>query len=613
LLGDGAAGAVATSVSTELAGASGSFSAGAQTVNYTATATGGDLGNYSPGFGDIDGTNYYIGNDVSPESYTYSFDQTITGLEIRINAMDPSETIDFTINGVDVDLNTLIASGAVTVVATGNGTINANGDLVGDSNAPNGLSTTLVFTMPISTIGLAHTGGSAGALVELNVTEVTIVTGGDDTLGGGDGADTLYGGVGNDQLGGDAGNDLLHGDAGNDTLFGWGDNDTLYGGDGNDMVDGDEGDDSLYGDAGSDTLVGDGGNDQLFGGDGADQLFSGAGNDTLTGGDGADYMSGGDDRDTFYADIGDTVDGSEGGDDYDTLDLTGYGGPVNVIYDPMNSENGTVEFLSGPGGSVVGTMTFTNIENVIIPCFTPGALIATKRGAVKVEALVVGDSVLTRDNGYQNIRWIGRRDLSVAELAAKPELRPVRIAKGALGQNLPEQDLIVSPQHRMLVSLTRAELLFGEHEVLVAASHMLAQAGIQIDETATGVSYIHLLFDEHEIIRADGAWSESYQPGELTLAGMEDAQRQEILALFPELKLGFLFPAARITLKKAEAQLLLSIQKPQFGPDQAPHGPFGGSWGVSNSETNLGLVQFHAQCAGNFSVNQTGEAFSCNA
>ncbi len=90
-------------------------------------------------------------------------------------------------------------------------------------------------------------------------------------------------------------------------------------------------------------------------------------------------MVGGADRDTFIGEIGATVDGSETGADFDTLDLTGYGKSLtNIIYDPLNAENGSVEFLNGVG-VVIGTMTFSNIENVI-PCFTPGSRITTEKG-----------------------------------------------------------------------------------------------------------------------------------------------------------------------------------------------------------------------------------------
>jgi hypothetical protein len=116
---------------------------------------------------------------------------------------------------------------------------------------------------------------------------------------------------------------------------------------------------------------------------------------------------------------------------------------------------------------------------------------------------------------------------------------------------------MVSPQHRMLVSTARAEMLFGEAEVLVAAVHLVGRPGITRARVAQ-VSYIHLLFDQHEIILADGVWTESFQPGTATLDGMDAPQRAEVLALFPQLAWGALFPAARITLKAHEARVLLS-------------------------------------------------------
>lgn len=324
--------------------------------------------------------------------------------------------------------------------------------------------------------------------------------------------------------------------------------DLIYAGAGNDTVVAGDGNDTLHGGAGEDVLIGEAGDDLQLGGTGNDIFYDGAGNDTLLGEA---------DRDSFAAGIGDVVDGGETGDDHDTLDLTAWGHPAtNIIYDTMNPENGTVEFLDA-SGAVIGSMAFSNIENVVA-CFTPGTMILTDQGEVAVEDLAEGDLVLTRDCGFQPIRWVGRRDLTAEDLAVQPRFNPVRIAQGALGGNLPERDMLVSPQHRMLMTGARAELLFGEHEVLVAATHMVGMAGVDRvmpDE----VSYIHILFDRHEVVRADGAWSESFQPGVQTMNGLDAAQRAEILALFPKIGLGERFPAARLTLKSAEAQVLLRV------------------------------------------------------
>jgi hypothetical protein len=110
----------------------------------------------------------------------------------------------------------------------------------------------------------------------------------------------------------------------------------------------------------------------------------------------------------------------------------------------------------------------------------------------------------------------------------------------------------------LLIARPRAELLFGEHEVLVAAKHLVGMAGVE-QRLAKTVSYIHILFDQHEIVRADGAWSESFQPGDQTLDGMDAESRAEILALFPELEQGPSFESARLTLKAKEAKALIQV------------------------------------------------------
>ncbi|MFN3292626.1 MAG: Hint domain-containing protein, partial [Gemmobacter sp.] len=318
-----------------------------------------------------------------------------------------------------------------------------------------------------------------------------------------------------------------------------------------------DGNDTLNGDAGNDTLVGGNGDDLLFGGDGNDVIAGGTGNDTITGSTGNNTLSGGDDRDVFLgATVGDLIDGGEGGDDFDTLDLRG-SGPLRVTYDSDNPENGIVSFLDADR-NVIGTTRFVNIENVV-PCFTPGTLIATPRGEVPVEDLKVGDRVITRDNGIQDIRWVGRRDMTAGDFAVAPHLRPVLVRKGALGNGLPERDMMVSPNHRLLVANDRTALYFDEHEVLVAAKHLLAGEAIRAIHSS-GTSYIHFMCDRHEVVLSNGAWTETFQPGDQTLKGMGNAQRSELFEIFPELKTpagveGY--AAARKTLKRHEALLLV--------------------------------------------------------
>lgn len=306
--------------------------------------------------------------------------------------------------------------------------------------------------------------------------------------------------------------------------------------------------------------AGDAGNDLIEGGAGDDVIFGGLGDDTLAGGDGTDQLFGGDGRDVFLGSTGDQVDGGEGGDDFDTLDLSGSslpGGSLTVNYDDLNPENGQVVYRDA-SGAIVETLDFSNIENVV-PCFTAGTLIKTLGGELRADEILPGDLVLTRDAGYQPVRWVGARTLSAAQLCARADLRPMTIRAGALGKNQPERDLTVSPQHRMLLCNPQTQLWFGEDEVLVAAIHLTCLAGVSQRVPQDGVTYVHLMFDDHQIINGDGAWSESFQPGQQALDGMESAQRDEIFALFPELSgtpSERAYPAARATLKAHEARVL---------------------------------------------------------
>lgn len=411
--------------------------------------------------------------------------------------------------------------------------------------------------------------------------DVVIGGEGSDTIFGGDGDDTIYGGVnipavnipdaidpeldnGDDVIDGGAGDDLIFGEDDNDTILGDIGDDTIDGGIDDDFIRGQDGNDSLMGGDGDDTVRGGNGDDTLEGGDGDDLLEGRADNDLFNGGAGADTMLGDTGRDTFVigsADEGngDVADGGSGGDDFDTLDLTGVGDfeIVGETVDPDgDSTSGTVNFLDG-AGATTGSMNFAEIEQ-IIPCFTPGTVIATPKGERLVEDLQIGDRVITRDNGLQEIRWIGRRDLEGAELLQAPHLKPVLIRAGALGRGLPERDLLVSPNHRVLMNNEKTALYFEDREVLASAKHLTDLEGVDTVDTGA-ISYIHFMFDQHEVVLSNGAWTESFQPGEQTLDGMGTAQRDEIYSLFPELRdlEGIdAYQSARRSLKKHEARLL---------------------------------------------------------
>jgi hypothetical protein len=229
-----------------------------------------------------------------------------------------------------------------------------------------------------------------------------------------------------------------------------------------------------------------------------------------------------------------------------------------AIYEEEAEGGGPVESTDGNGGDVTGTLEYSEIET-IVPCFTPDTMIATMTGEKLVEDLKVGDRVITRDNGAQEIRWLGNKPMSGAQLQANPHLQPVLVRKGSLGGGLPERDMLVSPNHRMLINNAEVGLLFNEPEVLVAAKHLInADKGIT-SVAASQTTYIHFMFDHHEVVLSNGAWTESFQPGDQAMSGVSKEQRSEIVELFPELANAEgreAFASSRLSLKAFEAKML---------------------------------------------------------
>ncbi|WGI20802.1 Hint domain-containing protein [Amylibacter sp. IMCC11727] len=184
------------------------------------------------------------------------------------------------------------------------------------------------------------------------------------------------------------------------------------------------------------------------------------------------------------------------------------------------------------GGSMLST------TSVLIPvtiCFGAGTQILTAQGYRAIDTLSVGDEVMTRDNGLQAIRWIGSTSIPAAAMENDPNLRPVKIAAGTFGANMPETDLTVSRQHRILVEDWRAQVLFDSERVLVPAHSLVNETTVTNGATKDGVTYFHIVFDEHEVIDAQGLMTESFHPCRATVLGMAPEARLELFKLFPEL------------------------------------------------------------------------------
>ena len=195
----------------------------------------------------------------------------------------------------------------------------------------------------------------------------------------------------------------------------------------------------------------------------------------------------------------------------DPLFNAGYGTTLQSLTGPYLQA--IDQALFGPG-SITETLTITptfetsahtTVDAVITtsqtvnPCFTTGTLIRTTRGDVPVEILRDGDTVVTESGGTRFVVWIGRRHLDFT-CHPEPDLaRPVRIAAGALADGVPARDLVVSPDHAMMLD-----------GVLVQARDLVDGVLITRDDACREVTYWHVELDTHDVLIAEGAAAESY-------------------------------------------------------------------------------------------------------
>lgn len=415
---------------------------------------------------------------------------------------------------------------------------------------------------------------------------------GNDTLGGGLGNDTLIGGTGNDVMSGLEGNDLIIDAEGADTLAGVQGDDTFVLNDnfgfGNRITGGtlDEtaGDlldvtgiaadivlnlsangifsteSGLLSTSSGDVLfseiesidLGDS-NNFVIGSRSDDTISTGRGNDTVSGGAGNDEFTLSDnplfvDRDVVVLSDGDgndtinlfdtRLDGV--GRTFDQIDVSGMtdagGDPVNAWDVTVSEDVNGDAVLTFPGGesvTLVGVST-TQVDSASelfamgIPCFASGTRIATRQGNKPVEEIDVGDLILTADCGFQPVRWIGARTVSYEELKSNPNLVPIVVRKHAFGNT---RQLIVSPQHGLFIRTGTGErLIRAKHAAKYFNDHLAT-----VCEGLPGVTYIHLMFDLHQLVFAEGCPAESFYPGPVALRALSGRGLSSLLTSRPDL------------------------------------------------------------------------------
>ena len=249
---------------------------------------------------------------------------------------------------------------------------------------------------------------------------------------------------------------------------------------------------------------------------------------------------------------------TDGGKSY-TVTLIEVGGgsqPLLMFLDDMPPRNSDLWIVHHTLGSSPGARDAAGGGGVI--CFTPGTRIRTPDGTRLIEELREGDLVQTRDDGAQPLVWIGSRRMTGARLFAMPKLRPIRFRRGALDADMPDAELLVSPEHRLLIRGDAAQSLFNTREVLVAARDLVNGRSIVVDSKLREVTYIHILLERHQVLWANGVETESFHPASAPLSSLSDRDRARLVSYLPELEFDphTYGSFARRTLSPSEAAIL---------------------------------------------------------
>ena len=224
----------------------------------------------------------------------------------------------------------------------------------------------------------------------------------------------------------------------------------------------------------------------------------------------------------------------------------------------IGSARGSTTLQSTDGG---GTYALASASKGTIPCYAFGTLIKTPRGLRAVEDLEIGDMVQTLDVGPRRIKWLNRAEQPLEQIS--DDACPILIRADAFGQGRPARDLIVSPQHRILVG--------GEGQLdgrfdgtfFAPAKALTCLPGIRMMKGKRRIEWVHFAFDTHEIVCANGCLTESLLLGPLVMAGLTQSQRKELKRIFgsvpPTLALNG--PPARPCLRVGEVRDVLESFK----------------------------------------------------
>jgi hypothetical protein len=216
-----------------------------------------------------------------------------------------------------------------------------------------------------------------------------------------------------------------------------------------------------------------------------------------------------------------TTDGSPNDTTLAAYQLTDTGQPLS--YTNLTDDAGDDDDGSGPNG-VSSTISFAvlagqtyyiqqgvyqgdvnnttmSVSGPAVACYASGTLIGTTKGEVRVEALNIGDLVITAAGEERPIRWIGHGVVDCHRHDDPRSVFPVKIAAGAFGEGRPAQDLLVSPNHAICLDLLG--------EALIPAIALVNGSTIRQIDVDT-VTYWHVELDSHDLLLANGQPAESY-------------------------------------------------------------------------------------------------------
>ena len=209
-----------------------------------------------------------------------------------------------------------------------------------------------------------------------------------------------------------------------------------------------------------------------------------------------------------------------------------------------------------------GAIALQNVDTTTpgTVCFAAGTRLRTPDGSLAVEHLKAGDRLSTVGGDARPILWVSSSHHEWPGAAG--DTLPILISRGALGPNKPARDLIVSPQHKVLLSGSEVELHCGQPEVLVPAKALTSLRGIRRMNGKKRITYHHVMLDRHAVLISEGLGSESFYPGPTAMRMLSISQKLGIHRALPSLRTNGYGPTARPCLTAAETEdMVMRLKK----------------------------------------------------